>query len=144
MSLSGNQFVSSFGSVIALKSTSGEASMTYTFPYYYYFVFFLVPSLLLTSRDITIKWVFKHLTISLIIKIMWVLDCQMTSRSEMLQLHKKRDMIATKIAEHFNFTLQALSFPFRILTDADLITEKKQEKNRFYSVKRRRFLCGYL
>jgi DNA-binding transcriptional ArsR family regulator len=71
---------------------------------------------------------------------MWVLDCQMTCRSEMLQLQKKRYMIATKIAEHFNFTLQALSFPLRILTDADLIAEKKQEKDRLYPVKRRRFL----
>lgn len=70
-------------------------------------------------------------------KKMWVLDCRMKSRREILQLHKKRDMIATKIAEHFNFTLQALSFPFRILTDGDLITEKKQEKNRLYPVKRR-------
>ena len=49
-------------------------------------------------------------------------------------------MIATKIAEHFNFTLQALSFRLRILTDADLIAEKKQEKNRLYPVKRSRFL----
>ena len=31
MALSGNQFVNSFGSVIALKTTSGEASMTMLF-----------------------------------------------------------------------------------------------------------------
>ena len=59
---------------------------------------------------------------------------------EMLLLLKKRDMIPTEIAEHFNFTLPALSSHLRILKDADLITEKKQGKNRFYSLNRHRTL----
>jgi DNA-binding transcriptional ArsR family regulator len=62
------------------------------------------------------------------------------SRREMLLLLKKRDMIPTEIAEHFNFTLPALSFHLRILKDADLITEKKLGKNRFYSLNRHRTL----
>ena len=55
---------------------------------------------------------------------------------EMLPLLKMIDMIPTAIAEHFNFTLPALSSHLRILRDADLITEKKQGKNRFYSLSR--------
>jgi ArsR family transcriptional regulator len=62
------------------------------------------------------------------------------SRREMLLLLKKRDMIPTEIAEHFNFTLPSLSSHLRILKDADLITEKKQGKNRFYSLNRHRTL----
>ena len=62
------------------------------------------------------------------------------SRREMLLLLKKKDMIPTEIAEHFNFTLPALSSHLRILKDADLITEKKQGKNRFYSLNRHRTL----
>jgi len=62
------------------------------------------------------------------------------SRREMLLLLKKRDMIPTEIAEHFNFTLPALSSHLRILKDADLISEKKQGKNRLYSVNRHRVL----
>ena len=50
------------------------------------------------------------------------------------------DMIPTAIAEHFNFTLPALSSHLRILKDADLITEKKQGKNTFYSLNRNRTL----
>jgi len=55
---------------------------------------------------------------------------------EMLPLLKMIDMIPTAIAEHFNFTFPALSSHLRILKDADLITEKKQGKNRFYSLNR--------
>jgi DNA-binding transcriptional ArsR family regulator len=62
------------------------------------------------------------------------------NRREMLLLLKKRDMIPTEIAEHFNFTLPALSSHLRILKDADLIMEKKQGKNRFYSLNRHRTL----
>ena len=62
------------------------------------------------------------------------------NRREMLLLLKKKDMIPTEIAEHFNFTLPALSSHLRILKDADLITEKKQGKNRFYSLNRHRTL----
>jgi DNA-binding transcriptional ArsR family regulator len=43
-------------------------------------------------------------------------------------------MTPTQIAEHFNFTLSALSCHLRILKEANLITEKKEGKNRFYSI----------
>jgi ArsR family transcriptional regulator, arsenate/arsenite/antimonite-responsive transcriptional repressor len=60
------------------------------------------------------------------------------SRREILLLLKKRDMVPTEIAEHFNFTLPALSSHLRILREADLITENKKGKNRYYSVNRKR------
>jgi ArsR family transcriptional regulator len=62
------------------------------------------------------------------------------SRREMLLLLKRKDMIPTEIAEHFSFTLPALSSHLRILKAADLITEKKQGKNRFYSLNRKKGL----
>src|SRR5947209_3614152 len=62
------------------------------------------------------------------------------SRREILLLLKKKDLVPTEIAENFNFTLPALSSHLRILKDADLITEKKQGKNRFYSLNRKRSL----
>jgi ArsR family transcriptional regulator, arsenate/arsenite/antimonite-responsive transcriptional repressor len=62
------------------------------------------------------------------------------SRREILLLLRKKDLVPTEIAEHFNFTLPALSSHLRILKDADLITEKKQGKNRFYSLNRKRSL----
>jgi DNA-binding transcriptional ArsR family regulator len=52
-------------------------------------------------------------------------------RREILLL-KKKAMVPTEIAEHFNFTLPALSSHLRILKDADLITEKKHGKNLTY------------
>jgi DNA-binding transcriptional ArsR family regulator len=60
------------------------------------------------------------------------------SRRQILLLLKKRDMVPTEIAEHFNFTLPALSSHLRILREADLITENKKGKNRYYSVNRMR------
>jgi DNA-binding transcriptional ArsR family regulator len=57
------------------------------------------------------------------------------SRNKILLL-KKKNMVPTEIAEHFNFTLPALSPHLRILKDTDLITEKKQGKNRFYALNR--------
>ena len=56
------------------------------------------------------------------------------NRRGILQLLKNRDMTPTQIAEHFNFTLPALSCHLRILKGANLITEKKEGKNRFYSI----------
>jgi len=55
------------------------------------------------------------------------------SRREILLLLKKKDMVPTEIAEHFNFTLPALSSHLHILKEADLI---KHGKNRFYSLNR--------
>jgi DNA-binding transcriptional ArsR family regulator len=49
-------------------------------------------------------------------------------------------MIPTDIAEHFNFTMPALSSHLRILKDADLVRERKEGKNRFYSLNRKRTL----
>jgi ArsR family transcriptional regulator len=60
------------------------------------------------------------------------------SRREILLLLKKKDMVPTKIAEHFNFTLPALSSHLRIVKDADVTTEKKQGKTRFYTLNRDR------
>jgi DNA-binding transcriptional ArsR family regulator len=55
-------------------------------------------------------------------------------------LLKNKEMLPTQIAEHLNFTLPAVSTSLRILKDADLITEKKQGKNRFYSLNRDKML----
>lgn len=44
-------------------------------------------------------------------------------------LLKNKEMIPTEIAEHFNFTLPALSSHLRILKDTDLITEIKGTKS---------------
>ena len=62
------------------------------------------------------------------------------SRREILLLLKRKDMIPTESAEHFSFTLPAVSTHLRILKEAELITEKKQGKNRFYSLNRKRML----
>jgi ArsR family transcriptional regulator, arsenate/arsenite/antimonite-responsive transcriptional repressor len=62
------------------------------------------------------------------------------SRREILLLLKKKDMVPTKIAEHFNFTLPARSSHLRILKDADVTNEKKQGKTRFYTLNRDRTL----
>jgi DNA-binding transcriptional ArsR family regulator len=62
------------------------------------------------------------------------------SRREILLLLKKKEMAPTEIAEHFNFTLPALSSHLRILKDADLVTENKHGKNKFYSLNRRKTL----
>ena len=52
-------------------------------------------------------------------------------------LLKNKEMIPTEIAEHFNFTLPALSSHLRILKDTDLITEIRKGQNRFYSLNRK-------
>jgi DNA-binding transcriptional ArsR family regulator len=56
------------------------------------------------------------------------------NRTGILLLLKNRNMTPTQKAEHFNFTLPALSCHLRILKDANLIIEKKKGKNRFYSI----------
>jgi DNA-binding transcriptional ArsR family regulator len=62
------------------------------------------------------------------------------NRREILIMLKKQHMIPTEIAEHFDLTLPALSAHLRILKEADLITEKKQGKNRFYSLNKKKTL----
>ncbi|HEY7080140.1 MAG TPA: metalloregulator ArsR/SmtB family transcription factor [Nitrososphaeraceae archaeon] len=56
------------------------------------------------------------------------------NRRGILLLLKNRVMTPTRISEHFNFTLPALSCHLHILKDANLITQKKEGKNRFYSI----------
>ena len=62
------------------------------------------------------------------------------NRREILLMLKKQHMIPTEIAEHFDLTLPGLSAHLRILKDADLITEKKHGKNRFYSLNKKKTL----
>jgi ArsR family transcriptional regulator, arsenate/arsenite/antimonite-responsive transcriptional repressor len=59
------------------------------------------------------------------------------NRRETLLLLEKKDMIPTEVAEHSNFILSALP-PH--LKDVHLITEKKEGKNRFYSLNRKKTL----
>ncbi len=61
-------------------------------------------------------------------------------REILLLLGKKDNMIPTEIAEHFRFTLPTVSIQLRILKEADLIAERKQGKNRFYSLNRKKSL----
>jgi ArsR family transcriptional regulator, arsenate/arsenite/antimonite-responsive transcriptional repressor len=56
------------------------------------------------------------------------------NRREILLLLRKKDMTPTEVVEHFKFTLPAVSAHLRVLKEADLITEKKIGKNRFYSL----------
>jgi ArsR family transcriptional regulator len=58
-------------------------------------------------------------------------------RGLLLLLKDKDNMTPTEIAEHFNFTLPALSSHLRVLKDANLITEIKKGQNRFYSLNRK-------
>jgi len=59
------------------------------------------------------------------------------NRRQIMLLLKNKEMIPTEIAEHFNFTLPALSSHLRILKDADLVSEIKRGQNRFYSLNRK-------
>jgi ArsR family transcriptional regulator, arsenate/arsenite/antimonite-responsive transcriptional repressor len=58
-------------------------------------------------------------------------------RRIMLLLKEKEIITPTEIAEHFNFTMSGVSINLRILKEADLITEKKEGKNRLYSLNRK-------
>jgi len=60
------------------------------------------------------------------------------NRRHILLLLKEKDIITpTEIAEHFKFTMPGVSINLRILKEADLITEKKEGKNRLYSLNRK-------
>ena len=61
-------------------------------------------------------------------------------REILLLLGKKDNMIPTEIAEHFRSTLPTVSIQLRILKEADLVAERKQGKNRFYSLNRKKSL----
>ena len=50
----------------------------------------------------------------------------------LLRLGKKDSTIPTEIAEHFKSTLPAVSIQLPILSEAELMTMRKLEKNRSY------------
>jgi ArsR family transcriptional regulator, arsenate/arsenite/antimonite-responsive transcriptional repressor len=56
------------------------------------------------------------------------------SRRQMLLLLKDGEKTPTQIAANFQFTFPAVSTHLRVLRDAGLIVERKEGKNRFYSV----------
>ncbi len=58
-------------------------------------------------------------------------------RRIMLLLKEKDKVTPTEIAEHFNFTFPGVSINLRILKEADLIIEKRQGKNKLYSLNRK-------
>ena len=62
------------------------------------------------------------------------------NRRQILLLLAKRDTTPTEIAKHLNTSLPLVSTQLRILKEADLITEKKQGKNRLYSLNREKTL----
>lgn len=74
------------------------------------------------------------------------------SRRQILLLLKSKEMTPSQIAEHFEFSMPAVSTHLRVLKEADLITEQKQGKNKFYSINQKQALelmkffenmCGY-
>jgi len=62
------------------------------------------------------------------------------SRRQMLLLLKNKEMTPSQLAEHFEFSLPAVSTHLRILKEADLITEQRQGKNKFYSINQKQAL----
>ena len=59
------------------------------------------------------------------------------NRRGILLLLKDKGMTPTEIAEHFVFTLPALSSHLRVLKEADLVTEIRKGQNRFYSLNKK-------
>ena len=62
------------------------------------------------------------------------------SRRDILLLLKKRSMTPSEISKHFDFTFAAVSVHLRVLRDANLITETKEGKNRYYSINQKKTL----
>lgn len=62
------------------------------------------------------------------------------SRREILMLLRKKKMTPGELTEHFHFTPPALSSHLRILKNAELVTEEKLGKNRYYSLDERKSL----
>ena len=62
------------------------------------------------------------------------------NRRQILLLLGKRDTTPTAIAKHLNTSLPLVSTQLRIRKEAELITEKKQGKNRLYSLNREKTL----
>jgi len=62
------------------------------------------------------------------------------NRREILMLLRKKKMTPSELTAHFQFTPPALSSHLRILKNADLVTEEKLGKNRYYSLNERKSL----
>ena len=62
------------------------------------------------------------------------------SRRKILMLLKKHPMTPSEISKHFDFTFAAVSVHLRVLRDADLVTEIKEGKNRYYSINQKKAL----
>ncbi|HMK32301.1 MAG TPA: metalloregulator ArsR/SmtB family transcription factor [Nitrosopumilaceae archaeon] len=60
------------------------------------------------------------------------------SRREILLLLRKKKMTPSELSEHFKFSSPALSSHLRILKNADLITEQRHGKNRYYSLEEKK------
>ena len=58
------------------------------------------------------------------------------SRRQVLMLLRDKERTPSEIATHFDFSLPALSTHLKVLKDAGLVGERKEGKNRYYSVKR--------
>ena len=56
------------------------------------------------------------------------------SRRQMLVMLKDEEKTPSQLAAHFRFTFPAVSTHLRVLRDAGLVLERKEGKNRFYSV----------
>ncbi len=60
------------------------------------------------------------------------------NRRQIMLLLKEMDMITpSEIPEHIDFTMPGVSINLRIQKEADLIIERKEGKNRLYSLNRR-------
>jgi len=58
------------------------------------------------------------------------------SRREMLVLLKDNERTPSEISNHFSFTQPAISTHLRVLKEAGLVLERREGKNRFYSLNR--------
>ena len=56
------------------------------------------------------------------------------NRRQMLILLREEEKTPSEIAKHFDFTLPALSTHLRILKEANLVQDRKEGKNRLYSI----------
>ena len=56
------------------------------------------------------------------------------SRRRILLLLKNKKMTPSEVGTHFQFSMPALSAHLRVLKDADLVTEQRHGKNKYYSI----------
>ncbi len=62
------------------------------------------------------------------------------SRRHILLMLKDGEKTPSQIATHFDFTLAALSTHLKVLKEADLVNERKEGQNRFYSLNQKQSL----